>query len=264
MRGILSKTLHDLRAGLLGWGSSLVITAAFLIYIYPSFAGMPELQRLVEDVPPELRVLYGRFADITTLEGFLAVEAFNLFLPALFLVYAIIAGSALIGGEEERGTLDLLLAHPVARWRLVAEKFAGLATAIIVLAAVTAVGFVAGGLAAGVGANYALLVAGTLNLVPLTLLFAALAFLATCAGWGRGLAGGVAGALATAAYLVDALAPLVRGLDQPSRYLPFFLYGGGLPLKEGVNLGYAAILLAAALALAAAGAWAFERRDVGV
>ena len=38
-------------------------------------------------------------------------------LPLLLLVYAIGAGSRAIAGEEESGTLDLLLAHPLSRRR---------------------------------------------------------------------------------------------------------------------------------------------------
>ncbi len=264
MRGIFAKTWHDLQGGLAGWGVSLLCTAALLICVFPTFAGMKGLQEIIAGSPPALQVLYGRYSDFTTLEGFLGVEGHNLFLPALFLVYVIIAGSALLGAEEERGTLDLLLAYPVPRWRLALEKFAALAVATVVLAAATALGLVAGGLAVGIKADYWRLAAGTMNMVPLTLLFGAIAYFVTCGGWGRGLAGGVAGGLAAIAYLVDSLAPLVKWLDAPSRYLPFYFYGGGLPLKEGVKMGNVAILLAASAILLGLGIWAFQRRDVRV
>lgn len=263
-RGILIKTLRDLRGGLIGWGIALALTGALLIAVYPTFADMPGLQAMIDNSPAELRVLYGRFADMTTLEGFLAVEGFNMFLPALFLVYGILTGAALIGGEEERGTLDLVLAYPIPRWHLVAAKFAILTVATVILAAATAVGLVAGGLAVGLEANYGRIIAGTLNLVPLTLLFAAAAFLVTCAGWGRGPAAGLVGALATGAYLIDALAPLSPGLEAPSRYLPFYLYGGGMPLRDGIDPRHVIALLAAAAVLAGISAWAFQRRDIGV
>ncbi len=264
MRGVFNKTMHDMQNGLAWWGVSLLCTAALLICIYPTFAGMKGLREILTNSPPALQVLYGRFGDFTSLEGFLAVEGHNLFLPVLFLVYAIIAGSALLGAEEERGTLDLLLTYPVPRWRLALDKFVALAVATVVLAVLTAVGLVAGGLAVGVKADYWRLAAGTMNLVPLSLLFGAVAYVVTCAGWGRGLAGGLAGSLATVAYLVDSLAPFVKSLDAPSRYLPFYLYGGGAPLKEGVNLGHVAILLGATAILLLAGLWFFQRRDVGV
>ncbi len=264
MQGVLAKTLRDLRGGLLGWGATLLCTALMLICFYPAFSGLKELQQIIDNSPPALKVFYGRFADFSTLEGFLGLEGYNLFLPALFLVYTILAGSALVGSEEERGTLDLLLAYPVRRWRLAGAKFVALAVTTTLLAALTALGLVAGGLAVGVSANYGRLAAGTMNLVPIALLFGALAFALTCVGWQRGLAAGVVGGLATAAYLVDSLAPMVKGLEGPSHYLPFYLYGGGLPLSEGIVWSHVAVLLVATAALLGAGVWAFQRRDVGV
>ena len=45
--------------------------------------------------------------------------------PLLLLVAAIGAGARAIAGEEERGTLDLLLSTPVSRRRLALEKLGG-------------------------------------------------------------------------------------------------------------------------------------------
>ena len=55
--------------------------------------------------------------------------------PLLLLVAAIGAGARATAGEEERGTLDLLLANPLSRRRLIAEKVAALACEISVLGA---------------------------------------------------------------------------------------------------------------------------------
>ena len=44
--------------------------------------------------------------------------------PLLLMIAAIGAGAGAIAGEEERGTLELLLANPLSRRRLVLEKTA--------------------------------------------------------------------------------------------------------------------------------------------
>ena len=44
-------------------------------------------------------------------------------------VFAILAGTGSIVGEENQGTLDILLAQPVSRLRLIATKMVGLALA---------------------------------------------------------------------------------------------------------------------------------------
>ena len=51
----------------------------------------------------------------------------------LLAVFAIGAGAALIGGEEAQGTMDLLLSYPIRRWRVVAEKFAALVVATVLI-----------------------------------------------------------------------------------------------------------------------------------
>ena len=44
--------------------------------------------------------------------------------PALFLVASVGNGAGSIAGEEERGTLDLLLSEPLSRTRIAVEKLA--------------------------------------------------------------------------------------------------------------------------------------------
>jgi ABC-type transport system involved in multi-copper enzyme maturation permease subunit len=72
----------------------------------------------------------------------LAIRRFFL-APLLFLIFAIGQGSGAIAGEEERGTLDLLLANPRSRVRIVLEKFGALALMTLGLAAMMWAGLTA-------------------------------------------------------------------------------------------------------------------------
>ena len=45
----------------------------------------------------------------------------------MLLIFTIGAGAGAVAGEEERGTLDLLLAHPVRRRDYVIQRFLALA-----------------------------------------------------------------------------------------------------------------------------------------
>jgi ABC-2 family transporter protein len=65
--------------------------------------------------------------------GYLQGTLFALLGP-LLLVMAVAAGArAIVGDEEEAGTLELLLAHPVSRTRLLTERFGVLAAAVALL-----------------------------------------------------------------------------------------------------------------------------------
>ena len=47
-------------------------------------------------------------------------------IPLLLIIATVSAGSAAVAGEEERGTLELMLSLPRARRRLVVERLAAL------------------------------------------------------------------------------------------------------------------------------------------
>lgn len=77
--------------------------------------------------------------------GSLAVTVVSLASLSIYLLplIALLVSYDAIAGEQERGTLALLLAYPVARWQVLLGKFVGHA---LVLAFATVVGF---GIAAG-------------------------------------------------------------------------------------------------------------------
>ena len=59
--------------------------------------------------------------------GYLGTELFSLIVPLLLIIAAVATGARAIAGEEERGTLDLLMSLPVTRRRVTAEKLAAMA-----------------------------------------------------------------------------------------------------------------------------------------
>jgi putative exporter of polyketide antibiotics len=67
-----------------------------------------------------------------TADTYIAIE-FLMFWPLIVCFYAIFAGVS-ISREVERGTLDLLLAQPVSRTRVLISKYAVPLTGIILIA----------------------------------------------------------------------------------------------------------------------------------
>ena len=73
-------------------------------------------------MPATLRSLFAATgADMSTPVGYIQIELMSFMGPLLVILYAVLAGSAAVAGEEDRHTLDLLLANPVSRagscWR---------------------------------------------------------------------------------------------------------------------------------------------------
>src|SRR3989304_5752380 len=121
LRFITTKTLRDGRRGLLWWSLGLAGLAGITVLTYPAIRDMPGLDELMEGLPEALLALIGE-NDLLSPAGYLNSQLFGAIVPLLFIFYGVGAGAGAIAGEEENRTLDLLLANPVGRTRVVVEK----------------------------------------------------------------------------------------------------------------------------------------------
>lgn len=261
---VLLKTLRDARRGLVWWSLGLCSLVAMMVAVYPSVHGNTDMEKLVQNYPEALKafIAFGGNVDYTSGAGYLGSELFSFMVPLLLLVAAIGAGARAIAGEEEQGTLDLLLANPVSRRRVVTEKLAALAVELAWLALVLWASLAIGGALADTKVSLGHFAAATGEAALLALLFGVLALLVGSALGRRGLAIAVAAAAAVAAYLVNALAAIVGALEPVQKLSPFYHYTVGDPLRRGVSPGHTAVLAALVLVLAFAVPLVFERRDL--
>jgi ABC-2 type transport system permease protein len=200
--------------------------------------------------------------DYTSPAGYLGSELFSFMVPLLLMIAAIGAGAGTIAGEEERGTLELLLANPISRRRLVLEKAAAMTAEVLALGVVLLLSLWIGALLVGMDISLAHLTAATLSAVVLAIAYGAIALLLGAATGRRALAIGVSAAAAVAAYLVNGLAPLVDGLEVPRKLSPFYHYAAGDPLRHGLAASHSLVLLAIATAATLLAPAAFARRDI--
>ena len=180
----------------------------------------------------------------------------------MLLIAAVTAGSNAVAGEEERGTLDLLLSLPVSRARVVLEKLGALVVEVAGLGLVLWLALWIGVRAAGMDVAAAHLAGATASAVLLALAYGAIALLLGAATGRRALAAGVAGAAAVAAYLVNSLAPLVGALEGVQRASPFYHYAAGDPLRHALSAGHAGVLLGITVVAGLLAVPALARRDV--
>jgi ABC-2 type transport system permease protein len=261
---VLLKTMRDTSRSLMWWSLGLVGLVAMMVAVFPSVRGNLSLNKLVDDYPKALKafITFGGAIDYTSAPGYLGSELFSFMVPLLLLVAAIGAGARAIAGEEEHGTLDLLLANPIPRSRLVIEKLAALAAELAVLALVLWSALAVGTRLAGMDVGLGNLGAASFDAALLAFVYGALAMLVGAATGRRGLAIALPSAAAVAAYLVNALAVLVAGLDPVRKASPFYHYAAGDPLRHGLSLGHTAVLVLVALALASLAPPALARRDL--
>jgi len=262
MRGsVYLKTLRDLRGATLGWSLGVAAIAALNVLLYPTVQRLEGLTELLASLPPVFRAMIGDLEAVTRLDGFLWVKLFDP-LPLLLAVFGVSQGAPLLAGEIEHRHADLLLAQPVRRWRVVVAKALALGTALAVVAVATAGAVLVCARAVDTGAPVGRLVLATLNALPLTWLFAAVAVLASSLARRPRPAAFAAGALVVGSYVLETLRLLSPAL---AAWRPFSLYAhhkAGYPLSGQPDPASILLLigLAALSVILAAVAW--QRRDL--
>jgi ABC-2 type transport system permease protein len=112
------------------------------------------------------------------------------------------------------------------------------------------------------GVSTGRLAAAVLAALLFALDFGILALALGAATGRRALAIGVSATLAVAADIINALAPMASWLDKIKLASPFYYYSHGDPLRNGVNVRDALILLAVAVVFAVIAPGLFRRRDL--
>ncbi|MBI5285569.1 MAG: ABC transporter permease subunit [Chloroflexi bacterium] len=253
---VLRKSLRDQKWQVLGFGLALAVMAILDVFIWPAYRD--PLQNF--ELPPALQAFLGELS-IATSAGFLSAEYFS-WIPILLIVYAVIQGTGAIAGEESSGTIDLLLAQPVSRRLMVIEKTVAVCFGSAVIVAMGCVGFAIAMPFVDMDTSLADVTIASANMLPITLLFFAISLWLGAVAPSRGLASGVVIGLATAFYFMNLVANAVRSLDGLKYATPFYYYGAGLSLVEGVVWWHIGALLGIALLFVAAALRSFESRDI--
>src|SRR5690349_20817281 len=138
---ILDRSLRDRRRALGIWTMGIGAYVALIVAFWPSIRGSSEITKAIANYPDAMKEFFGGAAafDYTRPGGFLNTQLFSLLLPLLIGAFAIGYGASTLAGEQQSGQLDLVLALPMTRARIVREKAAAVAAGVVVLTAASAV-----------------------------------------------------------------------------------------------------------------------------
>jgi len=264
LRSVFLKGLRDLRRSFPFWVIGAAIMPITLGLLYPSIKrASVDVQRYIDAMPEAFVTMFvGAARDFTSPVGYMDAELFSFMAPIVFIAFGISLGVRQIAGEEEQGTLSLLLSYPRPRTRLLLEKAAVLIVGLILLTLAQLVAMVVGVRIGGAGLGFGTIFEGHVMLFLLALSVSAIAFAAGAATGDRGVAIGVGAIVALGSYLLNALAPLNATIAPLRKASLFSYYGGTQPLRSGVDAGSAAVLLVVTAAAFAVALVAFARRDL--
>lgn len=259
---IFLKTLRDYRIAILGWGLGMGLTMFEVEATVSALISTPAARNT-------LVALAGSFAwnadavAVDTVGGY-ATWKLGVFL-LLIVIWPLLACSRLLRGEEERGSLDVLLSLPRGRARVALEKLAAIWTALLLMGLLIALITFAGGKSFNADYSLADALLFGLNIVLICLVFGGIALLLSQFTQERGTASGATGALLVVFIVLDMVHRVIPGTEWISRFSPVYYYNLSKPLipSYGSNPGAMLLLLALSILFSGAALWLFARRDVG-
>ena len=267
LKNVTFKTLRDRRRSLLWWVVGIFGYLLGIGAVYPIVEDNQEqFEALLETYPDELLAIMGVGGEESLFDpvGFMQAEAFGWIVPLVFAIYGAVQGARAVAGEEEDGTIDLVMATPLSRTGLVWQKWMALVLAEGVLGLTLLVSLAVDRALFNLDIPLANIAAGSFMAVVLGVFFGSLA-LAVGAGTGlRGLTVGMVTLVAAGTYLLNSLAGLVEILEAVQPVSPFYYYGASSPLRHGLDAGHALILGGLAVVFLGIGLVVVGRRDLGV
>jgi len=244
----------------------LVICSIIMFYIAlmmgPIYSFMDEaILSIAGQLPDALLAMIGG-VDMSTAEGYLQAEIFVITGPATFAVLTILVGSRAIAGEEQKKTMDLLLANPVTRSKAISEKTLAMVWYAAVLGLVTFLGTWATVLLGGLDIPVGNVAATSFLLTLLGLVVGGVALLVGSATGRARVATYTASGMILFSYFVFSFMPLSENYAGFAKLSPFYYYLGSDPLVNGMNWGHGAVLAGLFVALVLLAMPLFERRDL--
>jgi ABC-2 type transport system permease protein len=257
---VYAKSVRDQRWALTGWSIGVFLLVLTEAAVWPTMRDMPDLQRFLDSYPKALRELFNLDAMVSG-TGFMNAELFTLMLPMLFIFFGVTRGSRMIAGEEEAGSLEVVLVTPVSTRALVLQKTAALVSTLVVLGLVLVLVLSVCSTIFGLGIGIGDVLAGSLAMVLLGAEFGCLALAIGAMTGRRAVALGLAGSAAVAAYVLYALGLIVDAVEPWQPLSPFqqALAHGPLGGSPPLSLVWVA---AAALLVVTASVPVFGRRDL--
>jgi ABC-2 type transport system permease protein len=262
LKSVFLKTLRDYRVAILGWGIGMGLVVVSPMASVAALVTTPQAREQLVS----LAATFAWNADaiaVDTIGGY-ATFKIGIFI-FLIAIWPLLAGSRMLRGEEDRGSMDVLLSQPRPRLRVALEKLAAMWTALLVMGVLIGLVAFAGG--QKFGADFGLgdgLLFG-LNLALICAVFGGLALFISQFTQERSPAAGWTAGLLLVFIVLDMVHRVVPSTEWISRLSPIYYYNLSKPLVpgHGADAGAMVVQLALAALLSGAAVWLFARRDVG-
>ncbi len=246
LRSVYTRSLRMIAVPTFWWTVGIAGFAAWMVdvvkQIETSLTSLVQSSPLLKDLIT--KVGGGNASENASILSFLYV-----FLPLLLMAFAVTQANRW-SADEEDGRLELVLATPQSRLRVLMGRFAALTTATIIIAVLTLAASAISAAATGLQLDGGNLTAATLSMIPLGLLVAAIGYLLS--GWLRtAVDTGLLSFLLVIWFFISFIGPDLNWSDATLRLSALYYYGTpllhGLPFLDTLGIlvvGIVALVLA--------------------
>lgn len=263
MKPMITWEVRRRRMFIIGWTLGIAAMIALTVLSYASVRDQADqLNKAFGDYSSSIGSFVGT-TDMFSPVGYMNSQLYFITLPILFIILSITLVNSLIGKEESSRTIELLLARPISRIRLLGAKAIGGIIVLTAITLVTALVTILSARASQMGINAGYLLLATVGCVVFSAAFGAITFMLLAASvTTRRMAFFAAIALSLGGYLLNSLAGMVDWLEWPAKLLPYHYYDSGALLLGHIPLGfvlYTSGMYALAVIISILG---FRRRDI--
>ncbi|MEC9321771.1 MAG: ABC transporter permease subunit, partial [Chloroflexota bacterium] len=192
------------------------------------------------------------------------LELYGIFLPVVLAIIGVYSGASAIGSEEDSGTLELLLASPVGRTRIVVEKSLSVSTQLAIVGMAVWFGVALGTLLFPFEVSLTHVLAGTLMgwLFGTTISYFSMCVQSITGK--KGVAIGFGTGLVASSYIANVLSQLINGVSYLKYISIFYYYDGANVLIEGLEVENLVVLLVGSIIAFMISIRFFRVRDTGI
>ena len=194
--------------------------------------------------------------------GWMNAEMMSILAPGFLVAIAVISAGRAIAAEEDGQTMALVLSTPASRTTFLAAKTAAMAAHVLIVSVALFIGLLLGDGIGHMGIGVGLLLAATVQMTLMGLLFGAIALTIGAAGADRRATMTISAALAGVSYVLAVFLPMDASLAWLAKLNFWYPYSANIALVHGIDGGLAAVLAASAVVISAAGFVIFPRRDL--
>lgn len=261
---LLSYQLKAKRKSLLYFSLGLFIWGFLITALYPTIQGIDVFSDYWGQFPDTLKNLFGGHEiNILKPEGYITLEYYQMFIPIILAAFAFGMAAFCVIKARENGSLEILLTHPMERWRYALTSFSAICIGLAALSFLAVGAVMLTSLIFAVDLSYTGQLKFMLLAFLLVLSLGSISLFASCTARKSGQVYAVGITVLAVAYLVNFLANTWSFFRFIDRALPFHYYNPyGVMTSTGFPWSSLLYYLTVSIAFAVLSMLALHRRDI--